>query len=225
MSYPPPPPPHGPYGYYPPPPQPHWQPPPRIDPKQLRPSRAWYWVSAVPAAIGTILAIVFLVAFINRLDPDIENFQSNREGAVDLKAGDRAIYVQVRENGRPIQLPPGGLDCRVAFVGSDSVPIDLRPATGSSLDVNNDSYVAEYSFDAPHDGPYSVMCKGPSGVPLAIGPHLSVGLFAPLIAALGSFLVGAIIAGVIAIVTGVRRSNHKQRLQREARQAQASGFS
>ena len=221
MSYPTPPPPPPPQPYWQPP---YWQPPPQIDPKQLAPSRIWYWLSAIPAAIGTILAVVFLVVFIQQLDPDIENFQSNREAAVDLQAGDRAIYVQVRENERPIQLPPGGLNCRVAFVGSDSVPIDLERAGGSSLDVNADSYVAEYSFDAPHDGPYSVMCEGPSGVPLAIGPHLSLGLFAPLIAAIASFVLGVILAAVIAIVTAIRRSNHKQRLQREARQARASGL-
>jgi hypothetical protein len=210
---------------YPPPPQPwpYWQ-PPHIDPRQLKPSRLWYWLAGVPAAIGTILAVVLLVVFIEQLDPDIENFQSNREAAVDLKAGDRAIYVQVRENDRPIQLPPGRLNCRVSFVGSDSLPLRLERESGSSLDVNTDSYAAEYSFDAPHDGPYSVMCEGPEGVPLAIGPHLSLGLFAPLVAAIGSFVLGVILAAVIAIVTAIRRSNHKQRLQREARQAQASGL-
>ena len=34
----------------------------------------------------------------------------------------------------------------------------------STLDVNNDSYAEEFSFDAPHDGPYRVICEGPEGV-------------------------------------------------------------
>lgn len=228
MSYPPPPPqgPQRPYGYgygyggY---PQQQWTPHPRIDPSQLRPSRVWYWLSAIPAVVGTILAIVFLVAFIEQLDPDIDNFRSNRATEVDVKSGERAIYVQTRRNNTPIQLPADELRCRVSLVARDQ-PIALDEVSGSTLDVNTDSYAAEYKFDAPEDGRYRVVCEGPEGVPLAIGPHLSLGLFAPLIFAIASFLIGAILTGVVLIVTAIRRSNHKQRLQREARQAQQSGL-
>ena len=222
MGYqPPPPPPYGqpPYGQPPYPywqPQPQWQPPRPIDPKELRPSRLWYWLSPIPALIGAIVGVVFVVAFIEQLDPDIDNFRTNQRAEVNLKAGDRAIYVQTRDNGRPLLLPPGDLRCQVSYVGSDSRPVTLEGAGSSTLDVNNDSYVSEFKFDAPFDGPYAVRCDGPSGLRLAIGPHLSFGLFAPLILAIASFGIGLIASIVIAVVTAVRRSNHKQRLQREA---------
>lgn len=250
MSYPPPPPgqqpPHGqppygqppPHGYPPPygyqqpygygyggypPPQGYWTPPPRIDPKQLRPSRTWYWLSAIPAIVGTIVAIVFVVQFIDQLDPDIDNFRSNRATEVEFKSGDRAIYVQTRLDGSPIIVPRGELRCSVTSVETgEKLLLDRRG--GSSLDVNTDSYAREYSFEAPRDGSYRVICEGREGVRMAIGPDLTFGIFAPLLLAIGAFLLGALIAGVILIVTAVRRSNHKQRLQREARQAQASGL-
>lgn len=230
MSYqppPPPPPPPGPqppygYGAYPPPPpQGWWTPPPRIDPKRLRPSRLWYWLAGVPPLVGTVVAVVFVAAFVEELDPDIDNFRSNRAAVVDVKDGDRAIYIQTRENNRTLVVPPDELRCNVtALDGGERVPVDR--AGSSTLDVNSDSYAREFSFDAPRDGRYRVICEGPENARLAIGPDLSLGLFAPLALAVGSFLAGLIAAAVIAIVTAVRRSNHKQRLQREARQVQAS---
>ena len=218
MGYQPPPgqPPYGqpPYPYW--QHQPQWRPPPPIDPKDLRPSRLWYWLAAIPAIVGMAVAVVFVLAFIDRLDPDLDNFTSNRTAAVNLNSGDRAIYVQTRDRNRPLVLPPGELRCRVSFVGSDSAPLKVESTSGSTLDVNSDSYASEFKFHAPHDGPYSVRCDGPANVPLAIGPHLSFGLFGPLFAAIGAFGLGVILAAVIAVVTGVKRSNHKQRLQREA---------
>jgi hypothetical protein len=232
VSYPPPPPgqppPYGyqqPYGYgYGYPPQQRWQPPPKIDPKQLRPSSTWYWLSAIPAVAGTILGIVFLVSFINQLDPDIDNFSSNRTAELEFNEGDRAIYVQTRRNNTPIFVSPGELRCSVTSVETGEKAL-LDRAGGSTLEVNSDSYTREYSFDAPRDGSYRVSCEGPEGVRLAVGPDLSFGLFAPLLLSIGSFVLGLLIAGAIAITTAIRRSNHKQRLQREARQAQASGLS
>jgi hypothetical protein len=196
-------------------PPPYWQPPPRIDASQLRPSRVWYWLSPIPAVVGTILAIVFVIAFIERLDPDIDNFRSNRAAVVDVQSGDRAIYVQTRDNGRPLALPPGDLRCSVSFACE---PVTVDGTSGSTLDVNSDSYVAEYKFDAPRDGPYRVSCEGPEGLRMAIGPHLSFGLFVPLAIAIGAFLAGVVATAVVVIVTAVSRSNHKQRLQREALQ-------
>lgn len=229
---PPPPPPYGPqppygygygYGYGGYPAQPYWQPPPPIDPKDLKPSRLWYWLSAIPGIVGTLLAIVFLVIFINRLDPDIDNFASNRTATVDVQAGDRAIYVQTHDEYEPLPVRQGELRCNVSFVGSDPQPVALESTSGITLDADADSYRSEYKFDAPHDGPYRVICEGPEGIRLAVGPHLSFGLFAPLAVAIGAFLLGAILSTVGLVVTAVRRSSHKQRLQRQAREAAASG--
>jgi hypothetical protein len=232
VSYqPPPPPPYGPppgyqpgYGYGGYPPQGYWQPPPPpIDPSRLRPPRLWYFLSAIPVVVGVVLAVVFVWGFIDHLDPDIDNFRSNRAATVSVNSGDRAIYIQIRENGIPLRVPADELRCSVTFVGSDAQPVSLKRSGGSTLDVNNDSYNEEFSFDAPHDGPYRVLCEGPEGVRLAIGPDLSFGLFVPLIIAIGSLILGGILTVVGMVVTAVRRSNHKQRLQREARDAAMRG--
>jgi hypothetical protein len=233
VSEPPPPPPPPGYGQQPPPygyqygyyaPQGYWQPPPQIDSRDLRPHWVWYLLSAIPLAIGLIVAVVFVVQFIDELDPDIDNFRSNRAALVDLQSGDRALYIQTRNAGVPLRLPPDDLRCNVAFIGADSPqPVPLNQSGGSTLDVNDDSYSEEFSFKAPESGRYRVSCEGPEGVRLAIGPDLSFGLFASLAIAILSLIVGGILTVVGLVVTAVRRSNHKQRLQREAREAQAAG--
>jgi hypothetical protein len=229
VSYPPPPPPPGPpaygYGYGGYPPQQYWAPPPPIDPKQLKPSRLWYWLSAIPIAAGLVIAAVCVGLFIKNLDPDIDNFRSNRTAQLQFDGGDRSLYVQTRQNGVPIRVPPDDLRCSVTSTGTDAQPVKLTKAGGATLDVNNDSYAEEYSFDAPHDGVYRVLCEGPEGVKLAIGPDLSFDLFVPLILAFVAVVLGGILTTVGLVVTAVRRSNHKQRLQREAREAAARGYS
>ena len=222
-----PPPPYG-YGYgygyggY--PPQAYWQPPPQIDSSLLRPSRLWYGLSVIPVILGVILAVVFVVQFIDELDPDIDNFRSNRAAIVDVKSGDRALYIQTRVNGTVVRVPPDELRCNLAFLGGGTPqPVTLKRSSGSTLDVNDDSYNEEFSFKAPEDGRYRVSCEGPEGVRLAIGPDLSFDLFVPLIIAIVALVLGGILTVVGLVVTAVRRSNHKQRLQREAREAQARG--
>ena len=221
VSYPPPP--HGPqqppagygqppYGYY-LYQQPHFTPPPKIDPKRLRPSRTWYWVSGGVAFLAAVLAIVYVVQFVEQLDPDIDNFRANEAAEVELGEGDRAIYIQTRDAGTPIFVPPDAVTCRVSSLDGGDVP--LRRRAGSTLDADSDSYAREYSFDAPRDGRYRVFCEGPARTRMAIGPDLSFGLFAPLIYATAVFVLGLFAAGAIALVTGIRRSNHKRRLQRE----------
>ena len=58
----------------------------------------------------------------------------------------------------------------------------------------------------------------------AIGPDLTFGIVAPIFLAIGTFLAGILVAAVMAIVVAVRRSSHKSRLEREARERQASGL-
>jgi len=201
------------YGYGGYPPQ-QWQPLPKIDPRELKPSRLWFWLSAIPTVIGTILAIVFLVAFIDELDPDIDNFRPNEPAVVQVNEGSRAIYIQTARNNLPAFVPSGTINCTVTSQGTgDRVP--LERSTGSTLDVNSDSYAREFSFDAPRDGEYRVLCEGPREANLAIGPDLTFGLFAPLLWAGVAFVVGLLVSALIAIVTAVRRSNHKSRLRRE----------
>lgn len=219
MSYPPPPPPgpppHG-YGYGGYPPQ-AWTPPPQIDPKQLKPSRLWYWLAPLPALIGVGIALVLLVGVIQQFDTDLDHLRTPGSVTVQLDEGDeRGIYVQTA--GAPGAVnPPRAVSCTVRGAREANVP--LRGTSGLTLTVGGDEYVEQDRFTAPADGSYVVSCSEPPGLPVAVGPHIAVRrFFWPVIGMIAAFLIGVALTGVIAVVTGVRRSNHKQRLQREALQ-------
>jgi hypothetical protein len=228
VSYPPPPPPPGqyppqppPYGYggY-PPQQPYWTPPPRIDPKLLKPSRLWYWLSPIPAVIGTAIAIVLLVGVINQFDTNLDHFVAPGTVAMTLDKGDeKGIYLQTAGTAGSRSASGATLSCNVRAVSGGSVR--LRDASGFTLTLNDDEYVEQWRFVAPADGNYVVACREPPGAPAAVGPHLAVRrVLGPIVGMIVAFLIGVAATAIIAIVTGVKRSNHKQRLQREARQAQ-----
>lgn len=217
MSYQPPPPPQQPYGYYGAyPPQGYWAPPPQIDPKDLRPPRLWYWLSAIPAVVGTGIAIFLLVDLIGQFDTGIANFRTPGSTTVELDAGDeRGIYLQTA--GAPGARPASSvsLSCSVAAPGGR--PVELKGASGFTITSGSDEYVEDSRFVAPADGAYDVGCSSPTGVPAAVGPHVALRNFwGPLVGMILAFLAGITISAIIAVVTAVRRSHHKQRLRREA---------
>ena len=226
----PPQPPQPPYGYgygygYPPPPyggypapQPYWT-PPRIDPGQLKPSRLWYWLSPIPLVIGAGIAIVLLVGVIQQFNTDLHRFRTPGSVVVKLDKNDeRGIYLQTRG-------APGARSASSALVScsvrsSLTGPVTLKDASGFTLTLNSDEYEEQYRFVAPTEGEFTVTCRNPAGIPMAVGPHVAVRRFlGPVVGMIAAFLLGLIATVVIAVVTGVRRSNHKQRLQREALQA------
>jgi len=199
--------------------QQHWTPPPRIDPKQLKPPRLWYWLSAIPAIVGTLLAIYFTVAFVDALDPDLDHFRTNQSTDVRLNSGDRTIYVQTFGTSGATGTSSTDLSCSVRHEGQQ---IDVQTTGAETLDVNADSYVGRFKFKVPEDGSYAVLCEGPRNVPLAIGPHLlSFGLYAPLVWGTIAFIVGIALTIAIAVIVAVKRSGHKKRLQREAQASAA----
>ncbi len=205
-----------PYPYQPPPQQ--WQPPPRIDPKELRPSRLWYWLSPIPALVGVALAVVFVLQLVDRIDTDLDHLRAPGTVQLQLDAGDeRAIYVQTlgAVGARP-NVSAADLSCTVREAATErTLPLD--ESSGFTLTINNDEYVKRLSFDAPRAGRYSVTCTEPRGTPLAVGQDLGFGeLAVPIVGIVLSFLIGVALTAAIAIMTAVKRSNHKQRLQREA---------
>jgi hypothetical protein len=232
MGYPPPEqPPHGqqppyPYGYQPPAypywQQPQWRPPPYIDPKRLKPSRLWYWLSPIPALIGLALCGAFSVQFIDRFDTDLAHLRAPGTVQLSLESGDeRGIYVQTVGAVGARSVSAADLRCSVREATSER-SVTLHDSSGFTLTLNSDEYVERLRFEAPRAGRYAVSCSEPPGVPLAVGKHLSFREFAlPIIGAIASFLIGAALTAAIAVVVAVKRSSHKQRLQREAVSAPA----
>ena len=206
-------------------------PPPHIPSSELRPSVAWFWVAGAIGVVCTGLSVLLFISFFSSLVDDLTGplteLRAPGKVTLELDAGaERTIYRQERVDGRPV---PGasGRDpaCEVTRQGGGVVELNdtLFPWT---LTRSGGRYEAMFAFTAPDDGSYLVSCS-PSGngdarLPLAIGESIG---FLDLVkkggGALALFFGGLIVAGAIAITTGVMRSNHKTRLQRERRAASA----
>ncbi len=226
MSHPPPPPPPPPsvgYGGY-PPQQPQWTPPTRIDPKQLKPSRLWYALAAIPIIIGMVLTAVFVAQLVGLFSTDLDDLRVPGSVVVSLDGGDkRGIYSQTSSalGALPVAAEPA---CTVRDAGSErTVPVKPSPSV-NTLEIGTSTYVERLRFKVPQDGRYAVTCSEPSGARLAVGPQLSpVGFVIPIVGTSLSFLVGMALSATIGIVVALKRSGHKQRLKREAREAHSSG--
>jgi hypothetical protein len=202
------------YPYYQPP---QWQPPPHVDPSRLRPGRIWYWLSPIPFVVGLAVCAFFVVMLVDRLDFNLQHFAAGSSKVVHVEAGkQRGIYAQT--SGGRVTVSGVGIvsSCSVRAVGSGA-PLAVHPVTTSfTLTLNSDVYDERFWFEPSQTGDYTVSCQGREGTPLAVGPHLGFrGLFLPIIGIVIAFLVG--LGGSIAtvIVTAVRRSNHKKRIQAE----------
>jgi len=210
VSYPPPPP----GSAYPPP-----SPKPRIDPKLVRPGRGWYALTPIPALVGLILTVVFVVQIVGLFVPNLDRLQAPGSLNVALDAGEgRGIYVQTfGAIGAFPRVTDSDLGCAVREDRNGS-QVPLEPVQGANfLTIGTATYVERQRFEAPRDGRYAVECSRRLSAPLALGPTLSAGgLVIPILGVSLSLLVGLALSAVIAITITVLRARHRKRLRAEA---------
>jgi hypothetical protein len=206
--------------------------PAATDPLRVRPSRAWYAVAAVVAIAGVAGAILLGLALFHAVDQPIERFASGRTLVLAMQRGDRrTIYQQVRGVDRASGLyrlddvGAGVLACRVRGPGGQPVP---TTASGNlTLTLGSDEYHAKRDFAATRTGAHAVTCPAP-GVPegarlaLAVGPRIRIlgfvtSIFGSLAALFGGLAVGAVIAGLTALL------RHQNRRREESRSPGAPG--
>jgi len=201
-----------------------------IDPRDVRPSRTWYVVAVVIALLGLVaaplLVVLGLASFgsaIGQLPSLDAQFNGGTPTTVELKAGQKsAVYAVVLEDSAGA----AGANCTGAAVSGGT--ISLTPiGYDASATAEGSTWSILYEITVSQDGQYSITCTSDTGVPgtdvYAVGDAVEVGGFMARIfggagAIFGAFLapcVGIFIAVVIAIITGVRRSSYRSRLQRE----------
>jgi hypothetical protein len=202
-------------------------------PLSVRPSRAWYAVAAVVAIAGVAGAILLGLALFHAVDQPIERFPSGRALVLAMQRGDRrTIYQQVRGvDPTPEGLfwlhdvGAGELACRVRGPGGQPVP--TTASSNLTLTLGSDEYHAKRDFAATRTGAHAVSCPAP-GVPegarlaLAVGPRIRIlgfvtSIFGALAALFGGLAVGAVIAGLTALL------RHQNRRRGESRSPGAPG--
>lgn len=215
-----------------------WYPP--VSGDELRPRRGWY-VAAGLFGLGGILAGIVLfvwgvVAGATSLSGSLPQLTELRPGeptAVTLEAGrEQIVYVRdVNASAPPGHSPSAAptpsagatpdrsADC--TGTGENGGTVTFTPySTHGSLTYN--TWTALHRAIASQDGTYRITCGAPSdtGVLFAIGDEVPVGkvvggfakIFGGLTVGLGLPCLGVLVGGVIALVTGLRRGSHRNRL-------------
>jgi hypothetical protein len=197
---------------------------PRIDPKRLRPSRAWYWVAGALIVLSVVVAGYLFFSILRPLFDPIDNFTAPGSVTVDLDGGDqRTIYTQTTGIDTPVtptlvDVSPNDLACTVTGPGGKR--LDLSRADGFTYTKNNDEYRAKLEFKASDSGEHVVRCAyrpAPAErIALAVGPHFGTVGFVTRLLLFFVVLFGGLLLGIgLAVLVAVLRQRSKKRLQRE----------
>jgi hypothetical protein len=175
-----------------------------IDPRQLRPRRRWYGIAVLVAVLFTAGGVgAFTLGLVSAVK-SIPQFTYALQGAasdatVELNAGTYGVYV-------PEAAP-------TTCTYGDGVR-SSEPSATLTFTRNGQSWVWVSNITVDARAKYQVSCD--SGT-FAIGEKPEVGQFAGglaggILALAGLPCIGITIGGIIALVTGLRRSSHKKRL-------------
>lgn len=195
-------------------------PPPHVDPRELRPSRAWFWVGGALIPIAIILGVVLFIIMIIRALA-LPDFEARTQGAQSTTFTVDAE--QHPEDGWLLYGSPSSVDhTACALSDADGQPHDFTyPTFNHEVDGTDGSWAMIGMATLTEPGEYTLACDAPEDVRfgLAYGDDTTGGILGNLFGALGSFLLIpflGIVGGVlIIIVTAVRRGRHRQLLRQE----------
>ncbi|MBC6461952.1 hypothetical protein [Actinomadura sp. HBU206391] len=193
-----------------------YPPPPRIDPRELRPGRHWFVVAG-------LLALVFIAlgvgGFAWGLTSSIKNleinrqFQANETVTVQMTPESSiGVYVTLSVSGDPLDGK-----CTVTSPSGQSVPV-TTPSGTFTVNTGDQSWQEIHVVQATEAGAHRLTCQSGIG-PYATGRHPDTEAFGGLIGGVAALLVlplvGVVTGAIIATVTGVKRGGHRRRLLAE----------
>jgi hypothetical protein len=195
-------------------------PPPVVSSQQVRPPLWWFGVAGGLAVFGIIAAIALWVLGVARMTDRVDDFaRIDVPGTATVgidEAGGYSIYHEYFGAGddffssRP----------SVTVTDPSGDEVVLRPyGTDVSYDFGGHEGVGIYTFEAEQPGDYEVTADGESTSVVAVGRGIGRGIVSAVV---GGFVVGGIGVvggGIIAIVTGVRRSRSRRMIAAQWRQA------
>jgi hypothetical protein len=175
-----------------------------------RPSLAWYWVAGAIGVVGVlaaaVVAVVGVVGFIDR----IQTFQRVAVPGVaelTLEEGGYVVYHEapgVDDDGGPAVPAP---EVTVTSAADRRLPLsDYNGSFTYNAAGHEGRAIATFRVDEP--GVYRLGVEAGDGATgtVAVGPGLGWGFASAVVAALLIFFVSLGIGAVIALVTGLRRS-------------------
>lgn len=180
---------------------------PAVASSELRPKRMWFVVAGGIAFAGVVAGVLMLVYGISGISaPMIRTFGEGETVSVRLDQ-DSAIYIASGDRMY-------GSTCVVT--SADGKPVatngEVAPFTKT---VDGQQWELRRTFRVATPGDYRVACTEAPG-PYAIANEPDVPRFVIGIVSLFALSgLGVLVGGILAIVVGVKRSNHRRRLLEE----------
>ncbi|WP_017594616.1 hypothetical protein [Nocardiopsis potens] len=193
-------------------------PPPRIDPSELRPGRARYWIGGAAIALGFIAGLVGLITgivvaaqvpdFAGRIEPnDMTSFEVGAEEA----GSSWSVYADA----------PGAdaaSSCSVTDPTGADVPIGPS-AVSHSVQNGGQYWEVAGSFTPAEAGEYTLGCTDGATIYAVTPGGDAAGTGLGVLGGLGSmflFPIAGLVIGLVLIVTAYSgRSRHRRRLLAE----------
>ena len=203
---------------------PHYpQQPPRIDPKELRPGRIWFFAGAVVLVLGLIGGIVgFIVTLFNTVSlPELQHRVQESESVGFELSGTETVNLGLYSNGNAVPNDCVLIDDTGLETGFDPPGYShngtLNGESWRLVALLNDVAPGEYTLDCRETGMGATYALGDIGdgeEGILRGALTGVGFM------LGLPAVGLIAGVTIMVMTGVRRSRHRRQLIAERAQGQ-----
>ncbi len=190
---------------------------PRVDPRDLRPSRAWYWVGGALVPLSLVAgAVLFALLFVRAVA--LPEFAASTHGS--QSATFTVEDPDHTEQGWLLYGSPRGVDhTACALTAPDGHrPAFTYPTFNHQVEDEDGSWAMIGMVTLTEPGEYTLTCRAADDVRFGIAPGArSTGtLVTGLFGALGSllFLPALGVSGGLALVvlTAVRRARHLQRL-------------
>lgn len=205
------------------PPYPQHPFPPRIDAKELRPGRIWFFVGALVLVLGIIGGIVgFVLSLVSSVGlPELEHRVQEGESVTFELSGTEAVNLGLYANGNAIVD-----DCTLTTPDGQVGEFDY-PGYGHTGTLSGESWKLVGVHDDARPGEYTMDCQYTGmGTTYALGDvgngeeDFVRGALTGVAFMIGLPIIGAIVGITIMVVTGVRRGRHRRQLIAERSQGQ-----
>ncbi|GAB3410667.1 hypothetical protein [Flindersiella endophytica] len=187
--------------------------PPPVDSSELRPKRMWFLVAAGIALAGIVAGVAMLVYGIGGIAQPMDKTFDEGETVTARLDQNTAIYLATDETV---------IRTNCTATSADGKPVQVDPpgyAFTKTADGRDWRLIGTVRITTPGD--YDLACTESPG-PYALADEPDVSRF--VIGLVALFVVsglGILVGGIIAIVVGVKRSNHRRRLTDERLRGQA----
>lgn len=197
--------------------------PPSPDPGQLRPKRAWFWVGGLIIVVGVVGGILgFVLGIVGTV--------TDTSTDAEFEAGGTAVFQADQANtdsdswklyaDRDLSSSDVEQNCEVT--GPDGQEVGLSaPGYHSESTVNGQTWILVSQLDITETGEYTMECaeEADAGFRVGYGSGFAgsfLGIAGSIVALILGPLLGLGVGITVIVVTAVRRSRHKQRLQAAA---------